>query len=223
MKKLFLILCTALLLTSCGKGDKKDAVAGEANNPTTFFECGFGDNIDDVLDVLKGSNKTYKVGVDDVDNPTVVTLTPRKKDMSIKYKNTNYDMAKLSFKRDEFGHIALKRTFKDKASLTKFVNRHDQNSDAVALNASDSTRSYVIKGEESRCSVMVDMPQRMAQISYTDNAWLERENQSGVVRAWHDFIDFMSSPFDNLWSLLVWALILGGVYLLLKKYGKDLW
>ena len=32
----------------------------------------------------------------------------------------------------------------------------------------------------------------------------------------------MSSPFDNLWSLLVWCIILGIVYWLFKKYGKDL-
>ncbi len=222
MKKLFFIFCAALLLASCGKGDKKEAIEGEANNPVTFFECTFGDNIDDVMETLKGSNKTYKVGVDDVDNPTVVTLTPRKKGLSIKYKNTNYEEARLGFARDEFSRIALRRVFTDKASFKKFVNRHDNNPDAISLNETDSTRTFVIKGEESRCSVFVDLPEQTARISYTDNAVLQRANQSGVKTAWQDFIDFMSSPFDNLWSLLVWCIILGIIYWLYKKYGKDL-
>lgn len=222
MKKLFFIFCAALLLTSCGKGDKKDAIEGEANNPVTFFECTFGDNVDDVLESLKGSNKTYKVGVDDVDNPTEVTLTPRKKGLSIKYKNTNYEEAKLGFARDEFSRIALRRVFADKASFNKFIKRHDSNPDALSLDETDSTRTFVIKGEESRCSVFVDVPQQQAVISYTDNAVLKRAHQSGVKTAWDDFIDFMTSPFDNLWSLLVWCIILGIVYWLYKKYGQGL-
>ena len=222
MKKLLFLVCAALLMASCGKGDKKDAVEGEANNPVTFFECTFGDNVDDVLESLKGSNKTYKVGVDDVDNPTEVTLTPRKKGLSIKYKNTNYEEAKLGFARDEFSRIALRRVFADKASFNKFVKRHDSNPDALSLDETDSTRTFVIKGEESRCSVFVDVPQQQAVISYTDNAVLKRSNQSGVKTAWDDFIDFMTSPFDNLWSLLVWCIILGVIYWLYKKYGQGL-
>ena len=222
MKKLLFLVCAALLMASCGKGDKKDAIEGEANNPVTFFECTFGDNVDDVLESLKGSNKTYKVGVDDVDNPTEVTLTPRKKGLSIKYKNTNYEEAKLGFARDEFSRIALRRVFADKASFNKFVKRHDSNPDALSLDETDSTRTFVIKGEESRCSVFVDVPQQQAVISYTDNAVLKRSNQSGVKTAWDDFIDFMTSPFDNLWSLLVWCIILGVIYWLYKKYGQGL-
>ena len=222
MKKLLFLVCVTLLMTGCGKGDKKDAIEGEANNPVTFFECTFGDNVDDVLETLKGSNKTYKVGVDDVDDPTEVTLTPRKKDLSIKYKNTNYEEAKLGFARDEFSRIALRRVFTDKASFNKFIKRHDNNPDALSLDETDSTRTFVIKGEESRCSVFVDVPQQQAIISYTDNAVLKRANQSSVKTAWDDFIDFMTSPFDNLWSLLVWCIILGIVYWLYKKYGQDL-
>ena len=205
------IIALLALLSSCGGSSGEDMV-GIANNPTQFFGCNLGDDADDVIDQLKDA-KTYKVTVDEKAKPMTVTLTGKRKNDAVKWRNTNYDRAMLDMSDDKFTAIELTKTYANKSALTKWLNRQDQDDESLVA-STDSTRTYIIKGEESRCSIWVDIPSRVVNTTYTDNrVWVKQS-------AWDRIVNFVLNPFDNIWSLAMWAIILGIVYLLYTKY-KD--
>lgn len=214
-KRLILLVSVMALslwcLTSCGGSDGEE-MAGVANNPTQFFGCNLGDDADDVIEQLKDA-KTYKVTVDEKAKPMTVTLTGKRKSDAVKWRNTNYDRAVLDMSDDQFTAIELTKTYANKSALTKWLNRQDQDEESLVA-STDSTRTYIIKGEESRCSIWVDIPSRVVNTTYTDNrVWVKQST-------WDRIVNFVCNPFDNIWSLAMWAIILGLAYLLYTKY-KD--
>ena len=107
----------------------------------------------------------------------------------------------------------MTKTYSNKGALTKWLNRQDQDEESLVA-STDSTRTYIIKGEESRCSIWVDIPSRVVNTTYTDNRlWVKQS-------AWDRIVNFVCNPFDNIWSLAMLAIILGLAYLLYTKY-KD--
>ena len=208
---LIAVMALSLCLTSCG-GSEDEAMVGVANNPTQFFGCNLGDDADDVIDQLKDA-KTYKVTVDEKAKPMTVTLTGKRKSDAVKWRNTNYDRAVLDMSDDQFTAIELTKTYANNSALTKWLNRQEQDEESL-IDSTDSTRTYIIKGEESRCSIWVDIPSRVVNTTYTDNrVWVKQS-------AWDRIVNFVLNPFDNIWSLAMWAIILGLAYLLYTKY-KD--
>ena len=206
-----MVLMTAVGLTGCGSNEGEDMV-GVANNPTQFFGCTLGDDADDVIETLKDA-KTYKVTVDEQAQPVTVTLTGKRKGDAVKWRNTNYDRAVLDMSDDRFSAIELTKTYANKSALTKWLNRQDQNDD-VLVASTDSSRTYIIKGEESRCSIAVNIPKRVVVTTYTDNRmWVKPS-------IWDKVVSFVCNPFDNIWSLAIWAIILGLCYLVYTRY-KD--
>lgn len=207
------IITTLLGLNSCGSSSDEDIV-GVANNPTQFFGCSLGDDSDDVIEQLKDA-KTYKVTVNDKANPVTVTLTGKRKGDALKWRNTNYDRAVLDMSDDVFTAIELTKAYANKGAMTKYVNRQDALDDAD-ITKTDSTRTYIIKGEESRCSIAVNIPSRVVNITYTDNrVWVKPST-------WERIVNFVCNPFDNVWSLLMWAVILGLGYLVYKRYQTQI-
>ena len=165
-------------------------MVGVANNPTQFFGCTLGDDSDDVIERLKAA-KTHKVIVNEQDNPITVTLTGKNKDTALKWRNTNYDRAVLDMSDQRFTAIELTKTYANKSALTKFLNRQNENEEAVSTK-SDSTCTYVIAGEESRCSIAVNIPLRVVKTTYTDNRiWVKPS-------AWSRIVNFVCNPFDNI-------------------------
>ena len=111
--------------------------------------------------------------------------------------------------------IQLTKTYANKGAMTKYVNRQDAQDDAD-ITKTDSTRIYIIKGEESRCSISVNIPSRMVNITYTDNRmWIKPS-------LWERIVNFVCNPFDNIWSLAMWAVILGLGYLVYKRYQTQI-
>lgn len=207
------IITTLLGLYSCS-GSAGENMVGVANNPTQFFGCSLGDNCDDVIEQLKDA-KTYKVTVNDKANPVTVTLMGKRKGDAVKWRNTNYDRAVLDMSDDAFTAIQLTKTYANKGAMTKYVNRQDALDDAD-ITKTDSTRTYIIKGEESRCSIAVNIPSRVVNITYTDNrVWVKPST-------WERIVNFVCNPFDNVWSLLMWAVILGLGYLVYKRYQTQI-
>jgi len=99
--------------------------------------------------------------------------------------------------------------------MTKYVNRQDALDDAD-ITKTDSTRTYIIKGEESRCSIAVNIPSRVVNITYTDNrVWVKPSLGERIV-------NFVCNPFDSIWSLALWAVILGLGYLVYKRYQTQI-
>ncbi len=215
-KRLILIvalIATLLGPTACGGGGSEDIV-GVANNPTQFFGCSLGDDSDDVVEQLM-DDKTYKVTVDEKSDPMIVTLTGKRKGDAVKWRNTNYDRAMLDMSDDLFTAIELTKTYANKGAMTKYVNRQDALDDAE-ITKTDSTRTYIIKGEESRCSIAVNIPLRVVHITYTDNrVWVKPS-------MWDRIVNFVCNPFENTWSLLMWAVILGLGYLVYKRYQTQI-
>ena len=213
MSKLLIpIAVLVALLSSCSNGDNGEDMVGVANNPTQFFGCSLGDDCDDAIEQLKDA-KTYKVTVDEKSKPMTVTLTGKRKGDAVKWRNTNYDNAVLDMSDDVFTAIELTKTYANKSALTKYLNRQDNDEDALTA-STDSTRTYIIKGEESRCSIAVNIPSRVVNITYTDNrVWVKPS-------LWDRVVTFVCNPFDNIWSLLMWAVILGLVYLIYTRH-KD--
>ena len=186
------IIVAMLGLNACGGSGGEDIV-GVANNPTQFFGCHLGDASDDVM----------------------VTLTGKRKGDAVKWRNTNYDRAVLDMSDDVFTSIELTKTYANKGAMTKYVNRQDAQDDAD-ITKTDSTRIYIIKGEESRCSISVNIPSRMVNITYTDNRmWIKPS-------LWERIVNFVCNPFDNIWSLAMWAVILGLGYLVYKRYQTQI-
>lgn len=213
-KLLISIVILATLLCSCGNGGNSDDMVGVANNPTQFFGCSLGDDCDDVVEQLKDA-KTYKVTVDEKSKPMTVTLTGKRKGDAVKWRNTNYDHAVLDMSDDVFTAIELTKTYANKGAMTKYVNRQDALDDAD-ITKTDSTRTYIIKGEESRCSIAVNIPSRVVNITYTDNrVWVKPSLGERIV-------NFVCNPFDSIWSLALWAVILGLVYLVYKRYQTQI-
>lgn len=213
-KLLIPIVILATLLSSCGNGGNSDDMVGVANNPTQFFGCSLGDDCDDVVEQLKDA-KTYKVTVDEKSKPMTVTLTGKRKGDAVKWRNTNYDRAVLDMSDDVFTAIELTKTYANKGAMTKYVNRQDALDDAD-ITKTDSTRTYIIKGEESRCSITVNIPSRVVNITYTDNrVWVKPSLGERIV-------NFVCNPFDSIWSLALWAVILGLVYLVYKRYQTQI-
>lgn len=213
-KLLISIVILATLLCSCGNGGNSDDMVGVANNPTQFFGCSLGDDCDDVVEQLKDA-KTYKVTVDEKSKPMTVTLTGKRKGDAVKWRNTNYDRAVLDMSDDVFTAIELTKTYANKGAMTKYVNRQDALDDAD-ITKTDSTRTYIIKGEESRCSIAVNIPSRVVNITYTDNrVWVKPSLGERIV-------NFVCNPFDSIWSLALWAVILGLVYLVYKRYQTQI-
>ena len=213
-KLLISIVILATLLCSCGNGGNSDDMVGVANNPTQFFGCSLGDDCDDVVEHLKDA-KTYKVTVDEKSKPMTVTLTGKRKGDAVKWRNTNYDHAVLDMSDDVFTAIELTKTYANKGAMTKYVNRQDALDDAD-ITKTDSTRTYIIKGEESRCSIAVNIPSRVVNITYTDNrVWVKPSLGERIV-------NFVCNPFDSIWSLALWAVILGLVYLVYKRYQTQI-
>lgn len=207
------LIATLLGLNSCSGSAGEDMV-GVANNPTQFFGCSLGDDCDDVIEQLKDA-KTYKVTVNDKANPLTVTLTGKRKGDAVKWRNTNYDRAVLDMSDDAFTAIQLTKTYANKGAMTKYVNRQDALDDAD-ITKTDSTRTYIIKGEESRCSIAVNIPSRVVNITYTDNrVWVKPST-------WERIVNFVCNPFDNVWSLLMWAVILGLGYLVYRRYQTQI-
>ena len=207
------IIVAMLGLNACGGSGGEDIV-GVANNPTQFFGCHLGDASDDVIEQLK-DDKTYKVNVDEKSDPVMVTLTGKRKGDAVKWRNTNYDRAVLDMSDDVFTSIELTKTYANKGAMTKYVNRQDAQDDAD-ITKTDSTRIYIIKGEESRCSISVNIPSRMVNITYTDNRmWIKPS-------LWERIVNFVCNPFDNIWSLAMWAVILGLGYLVYKRYQTQI-
>ncbi len=207
------IITTLLGLYTCSGSGGEDMV-GVANNPTQFFGCMLGDDCDEVIEQLKDA-KTYKVTVNDKANPVTVTLTGKRKGDAVKWRNTNYDRAVLDMSDDMFTAIQLTKTYANKGAMTKYVNRQDALDDAD-ITKTDSTRTYIIKGEESRCSIAVNIPSRVVNITYTDNrVWVKPST-------WERIVNFVCNPFDNVWSLLMWAVILGLGYLVYKRYQTQI-
>ena len=213
MNRILILLAVMVAFLASCSGDSEDMV-GVANNPTQFFGCNLGDDADDVIEELKDA-KTYKVTVDEKAKPVTVTLTGKRKNDAIKWRNTNYDRAVLDMSDDQFTAIELTKTYANKGALTKYVNRQDALDDAE-VSQTDSTRSYIIKGEESRCSIWVDIPSRIVKTTYTDNrVWVKQS-------AWDKIVTFVCNPFDKIWSLALWAIILGLVYLFYMKYKEQI-
>lgn len=207
------IITTLLGLNSCGSSSDEDIV-GVANNPTQFFGSTLGDDCDDVVEQLKDA-KTYKVTVDEKADPVTITLTGKRKEDAVKWRNTNYDRAVLDMSDDMFTAIELTKTYANKGAMTKYVNRQDALDDAD-ITKTDSTRTYIIKGEKSRCSIAVNIPSRVVNITYTDNrVWVKPST-------WERIVNFVCNPFDNVWSLLMWAVILGLGYLVYKRYQTQI-
>ena len=170
--------------------------------------------LNDVIEQLK-DDKTYKVNVDEKSDPVMVTLTGKRKGDAVKWRNTNYDRAVLDMSDDVFTSIELTKTYANKGAMTKYVNRQDAQDDAD-ITKTDSTRIYIIKGEESRCSISVNIPSRMVNITYTDNRmWIKPS-------LWERIVNFVCNPFDNIWSLALWAVILGLGYLVYKRYQTQI-
>ena len=215
MKQLFVavLLFLIALLTGCG-GSSGDEMVGVANNPTQFFGCALGDDAADVIEELKDA-KTYKVTVDEKSTPMIVTLTGKRKSDAVKWRNTNYDRAVLDMSDDQFTGIELTKTYANKGALTKWLNRQEQDEESL-VSSTDSTRTFIIKGEESRCSIWVDLPSRVVKTTYTDNrVWVKPS-------AWDKIVNFVCNPFDNMWSLAMWAVILGLCYLVYTKYNEQI-
>lgn len=212
MKRLLIPLIGMLaFLISCSSGDD---MAGVANNPTQFFGCTLGDDADDAIEVLQDA-KTYKVTVNENSNPMTVTLTGKRKSDAVKWRNTNYDRAILDMSDDQFTAIELTKTYASKSALTKWLNRQDQEEESL-MASTDSTRTYIIKGEESRCSIYVDIQSRVVNTTYTDNrVWVKQST-------WDRIMDFVFNPFDNIWSLAMWAVVLGLGYLVYTKYKEQI-
>lgn len=208
------VMFLVALLSACGNSNEELYVVGEANNPTQFFGCNLGDDADEVIELLK-ENKEHKIVVDDKDNPTLVTITGRRKIDPVRWRNTNYDRAVLDMTDDVFTAIELTKTYANKSAISKFVNKHDSDGKSV-VTKTDTTRTYVIKGEESRCSIAVNIPERVVTTTYTDNrAWLKPS-------AWERMVNFVLNPFDNIWSLAMWAVILGLAYLIYTRYAQSI-
>ena len=117
--------------------------------------------------------------------------------------------------RPSVGLAAVTKTYANKGAMTKYVNRQDAQDDAD-ITKTDSTRIYIIKGEESRCSISVNIPSRMVNITYTDNrVWVKPSLGERIV-------NFVCNPFDSIWSLALWAVILGLGYLVYKRYQTQI-
>lgn len=207
------IIALLALLSGCGGSSGEDMV-GVANNPTQFFGCTLGDDADDVIEELKDA-KTYKVTVDEKSKPMTVTLTGKRKGDAVKWRNTNYDCAVLDMSDDQFTAIELTKTYANKSALTKWLNRQEQDEESL-VSSTDSTRAYIVKGEESRCSIWVNIPMRVVKTQYTDNrVWVKPSS-------WDKIVNFVCNPFDNIWSLAMWAVILGLGYLVYTKYKEQI-
>lgn len=207
-----IFLLSISLIAGCGSNSGEADVVGTAKNPTSFFGQQFGDAEEDVVAGLKSSG-TYTVSQPKRGGEWPVVLMGKKKSGSVKFRNIDYNEVRFGFVDDKFARVQLIKNYQSKGAVTRFVNKYDAEKGAL-LAMTDSTRVYRIAGEESLCSISVDIPQSRVALTYTHNEVLLPKS------AWTKFVDFMSNPFDNLWSLLVWAVILFIVLIVVKRIGS---